>query len=243
MRAAAAAPAEVISIQGLRDWQDYNNAGWRYLKNKDYDKAEQRFLLAIKVLRPYEATERRLMARSYGDLARVLYHKGRYAEAEPLAKWALAVREKNPKVQPVEVFQSLYTLALIHRAQHHYGESELLLKRALALQEKAVGPSHVNLALTLDDLAGVDRDQGKYAEAEPLYKRALAIREKATPDENLDLADTSDHYAALLRRMKRTDEAEELEARALTIRDHVATKAARASAARSRSDLGFQGFK
>jgi tetratricopeptide (TPR) repeat protein len=238
---AAAAPPQEMPIDALRDWQFFNNAGWRSLQNKEYAKAEERFNAAIRVVRPYEATERRLMARSYHDLARVLYHEGRFAEAEPLATWALGVRESNPKVKPADVFQSLRTLGLIHAARRHHVEAERLLRRALDLQEKTLGPSHADVASTLDVLAGICGEQGKYPEAERLYKRAVALQSRNAPDENLDLAETSEHYAVLLRRMKRDDEAADLEERALAIRDTAATKAARARAARS--DPGFRGFK
>ncbi len=237
----AAAPPQEMPIDALRDWQFFNNAGWRSLQNKEYAQAEERFNAAIRVVRPYVATEQRLLARSYHDLARVLYHEGRFAEAEPLAAWALAVRESNPKVKPADVFQSLQTLGLIHAARRHHVEAERLLRRALDLEEKTLGPSHADVASTLDVLAGICGEQGKYPEAERLYKRAVAIESKNAPDENLDLAVTSEHYAVLLRRLKRDDEAADLEERALAIRDNAATKAARAKA--SRNDPGFRGFK
>jgi tetratricopeptide (TPR) repeat protein len=237
----AAAPPQEMPIDALRDWQFYNNAGWRSFQNKDYLKAEERFGAAIRVVRPYEATQRRLMARSYHDLARVLYQQRRFAEAQPLAAWALAVRESEPKVKPADVFQSLYTLGLIHEARRQHTDAERLLRRALELQEKTLGPSHADLALTLDTLARICGAQEKTAEAERLYKRAIAIASRNAPDENLDLAETSEHYAALLRRLKRNDEAAELEERALAIRDAAATKGARARATRAES--GFRGFK
>ena len=143
------------------------------------------------------------MARSYCELARVLYHQKRYADAEPLARWALSVRDSDKKARPDAVFQCVYTLALIQSAQKHYGEAERLFKRALALQEKNLGRDHINSNLILDQLATVYVEQAKYAEAEPLYLRSIAIDERKTPDENLELAETAEKYAASLRLMKR----------------------------------------
>jgi tetratricopeptide (TPR) repeat protein len=211
------------------------------LSNGDYVKAEERFDMAIAAIRPYSASDRRLLARSYCDLARVLYHQERYAQAEPLAKWALSVRDADKKANPDVVFQSVYVLALIHTAQHHLSEAEPLLKRALELQEKALGPDHINVALTLDQLASVHVERGNYTAAEPRYRRALAIQERKTPDENLDLAETADHFAILLRRINRNVEAQKWEARARTIRDTVAAKAAAAKA--KQFEKKFQGFK
>jgi tetratricopeptide (TPR) repeat protein len=226
--ATTAAGAPEIPIYAFREWLLYNNAGWTLLERGDYARAEQKFHAAIKAVWPYRVRHSRLLARTYLDLARVLYHEGRSAEAEPLAQWALTVRENHPTTKVDSLFQGVYTLGLIHEAQQHYAESETLLRRAVALQETAIGNDHDQTAVTLDHLATVCRDQGKNSEAESLYKRVVAIREKNKPETNLDLADTEQKYAVLLRRLNRADEAKMWEARALTIRDNVATLNARA---------------
>ncbi len=122
---------------------------------------------------------------------------------------------------PNAIFQSLYTLALIHVAQDHFDKAEPLLKRALELQEKEIGPTHVQTAATLDELAGVCAEQRKFREAENFYKRAIGIYLRFNPDENLDLADCSERYAAMLERMDRPVEAAKLRERAKEIRDSV----------------------
>jgi len=234
---ATSAAAQNIPLETLRYWMEYDERGRSYFDSGDYAKAEIQFHEAIRQLQPYPATNHRLMARSYCGLARVLHHQGRSAEAEPLAKWALSVREADKKASDDAVFQALYTLSLIHSAQQHFAEAEPLLKRALALQEKVLPTGHVNTLVTLDQLALVYREQGKYKEAEPLYLRAVAIHERKTPDENLDLADTADQYAGLLRKMNRAKEAENWEARALKIRDTAATRRAKAKADQTEKSL------
>jgi tetratricopeptide (TPR) repeat protein len=196
----------------------------------NYAKAAERFDLAIKEIRPYERIARRLLARSYCDLARALYHQERYAEAEPLAKWALTVRDEDKKAKPDSVFQCLYVLAMIHKAQKHYADAEPLLKRAIALQEQNMGSGHVASAVTLDQLAVVYSEQGKNEEAALLYRRVLAIYERSNPDENIDLAHVAERFSALMEKMHRPVEAERWKTRAQTIRDNVATKAAKARA-------------
>ena len=181
-------PGDSIPLDVLRIWQHHNNNGWRQLDQGNYAKAAERFDLAIKEIRPYERIARRLLA-DYCDLARAIYHQERYAEAEPLAKWALTVRDEDKKAKPDSVFQCLYVLAMIQKAQKHYADAERLLKRAIALQDENVGSGHVASAVTLDQLAMVYSEQGKNEEAALLYRRILAIYEKSNPDENLDLAD------------------------------------------------------
>jgi tetratricopeptide (TPR) repeat protein len=235
------APAQEIPLGRLSDWTMENDAGWRSLNKGDYAKAEEHFKIAIKDILPYYPKSERLLARSYCDLARVLYHQKRFADAEPLAQWALAVREADPKTGEDVLFQCVYVLGLIHLAEDHFGEAEPLLKRALAYQEANLGADHVNVLTTLDKLTEAYFEQRKFVDAEKLLLRAIAIHERKTPDENLALAATADRLAVLLAKLDRGTEAEKWKARALKIRDTVATKAARERADRPNSK--FQSFK
>jgi tetratricopeptide (TPR) repeat protein len=233
--------AQNVPLWALRDWMWYSERAQADLEKGEYARAEVKLNLAIREITPYPGANRKLMARTYCDLARVLYYQKRSAEAEPLAKWALSVRDADDKSSSDGVFQCLFTLASIHSAQKHYTDAEPLLIRALALQEKELPPGHVNILPTVEQLAMVYRELGKYKEAEPLYLRALAIHERKRPDENLDLADTAEEYAILLRRMNRAENADKWQARAVGIRDTVATKRARAELDTARKEL--QGFK
>jgi tetratricopeptide (TPR) repeat protein len=216
----------------LRDWQLYNNAGWSAIRNGDYATAGKRFRQAIEAIRPQEAEYRVLLARSYGDLAWVLCHQKRYAEAEPLARWCLLVRQADPKVRRESIWETLYLVAVIARGQRNLGQAESLLRHLLTLQEQARGTDHPQLVLTLDELAGVCRDVGKLDEAGRLYARAIAILEQSFPDENPQLAETLDHYAVYFQRVNRPEEAREMSGRARSIREAVAASAERARANR-----------
>ncbi len=238
---ASPALAQNVPLKTLDNWMWHNEQGWKALDRRRYDRAEQHFRNAIKEIQDYSPGNRNLMARTYCDLARTLYYQERYADAEPLAKWALAVRDANKKSSPDLVFQSLFTLASIQAAQEHYEDAEPVFKRALALQEKELSPSHVNTLITLERLALVLRNQGKYHEADPLYRRAIAIHERKTPDENLELAGIIDQYVILLRKMNRRDEAEQWENKSLRIKDTAATKSARAK--NDQLSKRLQGFK
>ena len=233
--------AQSNQLPALRDWMEHQEEATKYLQNGEYSKAEERLNLAIKEIRPYLPDTRRIMAKSYCDLARVLYHQGRYADAEPLARWALSVRESDKKTKPDTVFQCVYVLGLIQSARKHHAEAEQLLLRSLALQEESLGRDHMNSIIILNQLANVYVEQAKYADAEPLYLRSLAIHERKTPAEILDLADTAEKYAVLLRHMKRYDDADRWHARAVTIRDTALSKAAKAKA--DQVSEQFKGYK
>jgi hypothetical protein len=230
-----------VPLKALDNWMWHDEQGWKDLERRWYDRAEQHFRLAVREIEAYSPGNRNLMAKTYNGLARALYYQQRFADAEPLAKWALSVRDANKKSSPDLVFQSLFTLASIQSAQEHYADAEPVFKRALALQEKELSPSHVNTLLTLERLALVLRSEGKYHEADPLYRRAIAIHERKTPDENLELAGLIDQYVILLRKMNRKDEAEQWENRSLRIKDTAATNAARAK--NDQLSKRLQGFK
>jgi tetratricopeptide (TPR) repeat protein len=216
-------PPDVVRI-----WQHHNNNGWRHFDKGEFVKAAERFDLAIKEVRPFANIDRRLLSRSYCDLARALYQQGRYAEAEPLAVWALSERAADKRTKPDSMFQCVYVLAIIHKAEKHYTDAEQLLKRAIALQEKNVGPNHPGTAATLEQLAVVYTEQDKNGEAALLYRRLLSIYEQFNPDQNLDLADTAERYSAVMEKMHRPVEAERWKERAQTIRDNVGAAVAKA---------------
>ena len=111
-----------------------------------------------------------------------LFAEGRYREAIPFAKEALALGEEEfgPDHPNTAIF--LNNLAAIYQGQGRYAEAEPLLQRALAIAEKASGPEHSDVAQSLSGLAILYVAQGRYAEAEPLHERALAIFEKAPVD-------------------------------------------------------------
>ncbi len=79
--------AEEFPVGVVGHWQFYNNSGWSAFRQGDYVKAAQKFDAAIQVLRPYQKIDQRLLARSYADLAVVMFTQKRYSDAEPLARW------------------------------------------------------------------------------------------------------------------------------------------------------------
>ena len=159
--------------------QDLVNADKLY-RAGDYDRA-------ITLLEQVEARARALgnvegdrnYATTIDVLANAYAAKGRYLEAEPLYKHALAIREKLLGPDSPDLAASLNDLGELYRVQGRNAEAEPLYKRAIAILEKAIGPEHPVVAQCLNNLAILYANEGRFADAEPLHKRALAIREKA----------------------------------------------------------------
>ena len=112
------------------------------------------------------------MGTSLNSLAVLYQSQGRYAEAEPLFKRSLAIREKALGPDHPDVGTSLNNLAVLYQSQGRYADAEPLLKRSLAIAEKALGPDHPDVGTSLNNLAGLYQSQGRYADAEPLLSAA-----------------------------------------------------------------------
>src|SRR5689334_626121 len=94
-----------------------------------------------------------------------LYRQGRYADAIPLARQVLAIREKEFGTDHPSVANILSNLAVLYDGQGRYAEAEPLYKRSLTINEKALGPDHPDVATSLNYLGLLYYRQGRYAEA------------------------------------------------------------------------------
>ncbi len=153
--------------------------------------------------------------------ATILWKMGRYDEAEPLYRRALAIGEKTLGPNHPDVATRLNNLALLLSAQGKYAEAEPLYRRALAIGEKTLGPNHPDVATRLNNLAGLLQDQGNYNDAEPLYRRAIEIQEKTLGINHPDVASSLNNLATLLHAHDNYYDAEPLYRRALTINEKV----------------------
>src|SRR5262245_13671795 len=81
-----------------------------------------------------------------------LYREGKVDAAIPLAKRALAVREKALGAEHAEVAALLNILAKLYQAKGDYARAEPAYQRALGIREKALGPEHPDVASSLNDL-------------------------------------------------------------------------------------------
>jgi CHAT domain-containing protein len=153
-----------------------------------------------------------------------LHKQGKYEEAVPLAKRALAIREKNLGKNHPSVADSLYNLAELYRNQGKYADAEPLSKRALLIYEKVRGKDHPDVTNSLNNLAVLYSDQGKYAQAEPLYQRALDIDIKALGENHSNVATSLNNLAALYSDQGKYTQAEPLYQRAVAILEEVLGK-------------------
>jgi tetratricopeptide (TPR) repeat protein len=106
------------------------------------------------------------------------YQAGRYQDALPLAKQALALREKALGAEHPVVGEALQNLASLYLRLDDAKQAAPLAERALALHEKARPLNEDAIAATLVLLAGVRYADNNFDDAIPLFQRALNIRER-----------------------------------------------------------------
>jgi hypothetical protein len=83
----------------------------------------------------------------------LLRDEGRFAEAEPLCRRVLAIREMALGPAHTDVAESLSNLACVLRDEKKYEESRRLFERAVSIFEKSLGPNHPRVAWSLSQCA------------------------------------------------------------------------------------------
>jgi tetratricopeptide (TPR) repeat protein len=146
---------------------------------------------------------------------------GTYAEASPLYKRALAVRQAALGPEHPDTASSVEGLALLCQAQGGFAQAQPLFERALAIREKVHGPDHSNTAQSLNNLALLLLDQRDLEKARPLLERALSIYEETLGPEHSLTAGTLNNLALLLQAQGNLTEARQLLERALAVTENV----------------------
>lgn len=148
-----------------------------------------------------------------------LLERGRYQEAEPLLKQAVALEQQQDNHQPTVFIARLLKQAELLWKQGAFAQAEAVVEQLLSYAERSLGPDHRLVAEILDNLAILYCDQGKYREAEPLYLRALKVYEQECGEMHPDTGMLLNNLALLYRRMGKYEQAESLYTRSLRIKE------------------------
>jgi CHAT domain-containing protein/Tfp pilus assembly protein PilF len=159
--------------------------------------------------------------RTESDATTGLMKEGRYAEAIPHARRALALVEEVFAADDPFTAQFHNQLAIALKNAGRYEEATSLFERVLAIREKALGPDDPLLATSLNNLGAMYSTAGAPARAEPLLRRALAIREKALGPLDPITAITMSNLGGVLEDLGRPAEAVPLHQRAVEIDERV----------------------
>ncbi|HTO64693.1 MAG TPA: CHAT domain-containing tetratricopeptide repeat protein [Bradyrhizobium sp.] len=152
--------------------------------------------------------------------ANELSRAGKYFEALPLARAAVASLEKTGPGSR-DFAGALNNLAQLYADLGRDADVEPLQKRALAIMENVVGLDSPDIAPEMNNLAALYQRQGRFAEAEPLFKRALANAERRGPA-HPDVGRQLNNLATCYEKQDRHSDAEPLFRRALAIYEKAA---------------------
>lgn len=142
---------------------------------------------------------------------------GRGAEAEPLLRAALAVREEALGRDHPESHGTRHQLAMLLEARGELDEASALYRITLEAREQALGERHVELIPHLGNLAAVRKAALDFAGARPLLERALALAERHYGNSHPTTAACLDNLAGLLYSGHDHEQAETLYQRALGV--------------------------
>ena len=142
---------------------------------------------------------------------------GHYADAEPLFRQGLALREQAEGPRDSRTAESLRKLAWLYDYEGRYADAEPLARRALAIDETALGGQDLETAASLDYLGAILNEEARFAEAEPMLRRALAIRQKRLPADHPRVGESLNDLGQLLGDTGRWAEAEPLIRQALAV--------------------------
>lgn len=149
--------------------------------------------------------------------ATALFEQGKYAEAEPLLRQALAIRQKRLDHQHPEVAEGLNNLAAVLDREGKYAEAESLYRQALAIKQQRLRSGDPDLIGGINNLAVALDHQGKYVEAELFFRRALAMSQKWLGPEHPVVATGLNNLAHIRSRQGKYAEAEPLYRQALAM--------------------------
>ena len=183
----------------------------------------QRALENVTVLEKLSSDERLQVLRAtvLNSLAVRYTSMGHYAEAEPLYRQALKIRQTVLGETHPDYAISLNNLAGLHESMADYAKAEPLYRQALGIRQKALGEKHPSYATSLNNLAFLYMSMGDSAKAEPLFLQALEINRAALGETHPDYATSLNNLAAMYRSMADYAKAEPLYRQALDIRQKV----------------------
>jgi tetratricopeptide (TPR) repeat protein len=124
------------------------------------------------------------LARDLTALGAILDGQQQFDEAEAMHVESLAILERSPKRNAVEIAVALNNLGANYLERGRTTEALELLSRAEKLKRACLGARHPDLPVTLNNLAKARQRHGELASAQRLYREAVEILEAALGPEH-----------------------------------------------------------
>jgi tetratricopeptide (TPR) repeat protein len=157
-------------------------------------------------------------ADTHARLVNLLYQAGKYAEAAPIAREALRLRQEALGTTHADVASSLDDLGAVLMAAGDAASAEPLMREALAIKRTQLPADDPQLAVGLNNLAFVMWRKGNLPEAEAMYREALDIDRRALGSEHPEIPTKLLNLAIVLQDQGRPEAAEPLAREAVATR-------------------------
>ncbi len=220
---AAQADTEALAIlrndpgnHSLEIAQALNDLGQTLMAQQRVTEAEERFRSALKEFSDVDK-EHPQMSILKVNLSQALLDRGQVAEAEVMARQALAsIRNKLGGEHPLVVF-GLWGLGKVLLREGKLAEAETTWGEALELKRKPLVKEHPETATALDYLGRVYARQGRLAQAESTQRQVLAMRRNLMGEQNPDVLISLRNVASVLRQENKLQESESFSRQALAM--------------------------
>src|SRR6266852_2759637 len=123
------------ALAGEAEWAAHMSTGEIANRAGDYRTAAAGYEAALREAESFGASDPRL-ATTLNDLAELYKTQGRLADAEPLYRRVLGIREKVLGPDHPDVGTSFNNLAVLYKTQGRFAEAEPLYRRSLGIREK-----------------------------------------------------------------------------------------------------------
>jgi tetratricopeptide (TPR) repeat protein len=140
-------------------------------------------------------------------LSRLLQAMGQLAEADPLAREALATRRRVLGDEHPDTLASINNVAQLLQAMDRLAEAEPLAREALATRRRVLGDAHPDTLTSVFNLAQLQYDMGNTAEAMALFSEELVAMRHIHGDAHPDTQTSLRNLVSLLESQGRSEEA------------------------------------
>ncbi|KAI1429343.1 hypothetical protein F5Y12DRAFT_482024 [Xylaria sp. FL1777] len=160
----------------------------------------------------------------YVKIAESYWTLGKYAEAEPLFRRTLRMREEVLGKRHPDTLISMNNLALVLRTRLKFEEAEKLHRQQLEAYEAMKNKRPRPTLVAMNNLALVLRNQGKYEEAENLHRKELKLCTEVLGEKHPETLTSMNNLAHVLQNRGEYTASGELYRKTLELKEQVLGK-------------------
>jgi len=153
----------------------YNGLANIYLFNKEYEKAQKYYLIALEIQEKILSKVHPNTAKTYFNLAEFYAIQNKYKKAEALYLEAITIQEKTLKKAHFDTITSYVGLAKNYNLLNNYNQAEKLYVKAIRVREEVFGIEDIYTGMSYMDIALFYFDNKKFGNAKWSIERVIKI--------------------------------------------------------------------